>query len=481
MAVSSTNSSSAPGSSSIDVAGIVEQLMSVENRPLDRIKSQIEQKKLVISDLGTIRSKVATFQDALKVLENPTNFNNSSASSSDSTVVSATANNAAVKGNHSVTVTSLATATRNTISGYASSVASATVDADAGFAITVAGITFDTKGNKTQSVAGVLTTTANAVTVLGGNPTITDLKNWINGLGADVSASIAQTTSSTDWVLMIQGTKTGLENAVTFSGLTGLTAPTTLTNTSDTVAANASFTVNSTSFSRASNTVKDVIDGITLNLNKASGTTQTISVTRGNDISSETINTLVVAYNDVMNTYKAMTANSSNSDKPGNFANAPSTLSFINQIKEGFARGISYVSNGTRQTMSLSAMGIDLQLDGTAKFNSTSFANASAAGLRDILASGVTTGYVSSTSNLNAFINAQVKTGGLLSGQINSETDAVRTLTKRQDDIQIRLNSIQNNLIAQYSALNALLFQLSSTSNSLTSALDALTNSQKNN
>jgi flagellar hook-associated protein 2 len=280
---------------------------------------------------------------------------------------------------------------------------------------------------------------------------------------------------------MIQGTKTGSANAVSFTGLTGLTAPATLTNTPDTVAADASFTVNGTNFSRASNTVTDVIDGITLNLNKASGTAQTISVTRGNDISSETINTLVAAYNDVMNIYKAMTANSSNSDKPGNFANAPSTLSFINQIKEGFARGISYVSNGTRQTMSLSAMGIDLQLDGTAKFNSTSFATASATGLRDILASGVTTGYVSSTSNLNTFISAQVKTGGLLSGQINSETDAVRTLTKRQDDLQIRLNSIQNNLIAQYSALNALLFQLSSTSNSLTSALDALTNSQENN
>ncbi len=479
MAISSTNSNSALGTASIDVAAIVDQLMTVENKPLDRIKSQIEQKKLVISDLGTIRSKVATFQDALKVLENPTNFNNSSAISSDSTILSATANNAAVKGNHSVTVTSLATATRNTISGYASSTASATVDAGTGFAITVAGITYDTKGNKTQSVGGVPTTTANAVTVLGANPTITELKNWINGLGTDVSASVTQTTSSANWVLMIQGTKTGSANAVSFTGLTGL--PATLTNTPDTVAANASFTVNGTNFSRTSNTVTDVIDGLTVTLNKVSATAQTISVGRGTDISSDAINTLIKAYNDVMSTYKTMTANSSNSDKPGNFANAPSTLSFINQIKEGFARGISYVSNGTRQTMSLSAMGIDLQLDGTAKFNSTSFATASASGLRDILALGVTTGYVSSTSNLNTFINAQVKTGGLLNDQINSETTAVNSLTKRQNDLQNRLNSTRNNLIAQYSALNALLFQLSSTSNSLTSALDALTNSQNNN
>jgi flagellar hook-associated protein 2 len=475
MAVSSTSSNSSVGTSSIDVAAIVEQLMTVENKPLEKIKTQIEQKKLVISDLGTIKSKVSTFQDALTVFQTPSTFNNSAASSSDATVVSATASNGAIKGNHSVTVTSLATATRNSVSGYASSTASATVDATNGFAITVAGTTYNTNGNKT--VNGVVT--ANAVTVLGASPTVTDLKNWINGLGVNVSASVVETTGSSNWALMIQGTQTGTTNAVSFTGLTGV--PATLTDTSVTTAANASFVVNGTTFSRASNTVTDVIDGITLSLNKASVTAQTISVGKGTDVSNDAINTLIKAYNDVMSTHKSMTANSANSDKPGNFANSPSTLSFINQIKDSFAKGISYTSNGTLKTMSLSTLGIDLQLDGTAKFNSASFATASATGLRDTLALGVTMGYVSSTSNLNTFLTAQVKTGGALSSQITSETTAMQDLTKRKDNLQIRLNSIQNNLVSQYSALNALLFQLSSTSNSLSSALDALTNSQQNN
>ena len=475
MAVSSTSSSSSAGTSSIDVAAIVEQLMTVENKPLDKIKTQIEQKKLVISDLGTIKSKVATLQDALTFLQTPTTFNNSLASSSDATIVSATASNGAVKANHSVTVTSLATATRNTVTGYASSTASATVDATNGFAITVAGTTYNTNGNKT--VSGVVT--ANAVTVLGASPSITDLKNWINGLGVNVSASVVETTGSSNWALMIQGTQTGTTNAVSYTGLTGV--PATLTDTSVTTAANASFVVNGTTFSRASNAVNDVIDGLTLSLNKASATAQTISVGKGTDVSNDAINTLIKAYNDVMSTYKTMTANSANSDKPGNFANSPSTLSFINQIKDSFAKGISYTANGTLKTMSLSALGIDLQRDGTAKFNSASFATASAAGLRDTLALGVTMGYVSSTSNLNTFLTAQIKTGGALSSQINSETTAVQDLTKRKDNLQIRLNSIKNNLVSQYSSLNALLYQLSSTSNSLTSALDALTNSQQNN
>jgi hypothetical protein len=62
---------SASNTTSIDVAAIVEQLMKVENKPLDAIASKISQQKLVISDLGTIQSKVATFQDALKDFENP--------------------------------------------------------------------------------------------------------------------------------------------------------------------------------------------------------------------------------------------------------------------------------------------------------------------------------------------------------------------------------------------------------------------------
>ena len=472
MAVSSTSSNSSVGTSSIDVAAIVEQLMTVENKPLEKIKTQIEQKKLVISDLGTIKSKVATFQDALTVFQTPSTFNNSAANSSDATVVSATASNGAIKGNHSVTVTSLATATRITIGGYGASTTPVTIDSIAGFSITLAGVVYNSKGTKT------IGSSSTAITALGASPTVTDLKNWINSLGANVSASAVETTAG-NWALLIQGTQTGLANKVEYSGLTLPTPPT--PNPETTMAANASFIVNGTTFSRASNTVTDVIDGLTLSLNKASVTAQTISVTKGADISSEAINTLIAAYNDVMSTHKSMTANSANSDKPGNFANSPSTLSFINQIKDSFSKGISYTSNGTLKTISLSTLGIDLQLDGTAKFNSASFATASAAGLRDTLALGVTMGYVSSTSNLNTFLTAQVKTGGALSSQITSETTAMQDLTKRKDNLQIRLNSIQNNLVSQYSALNALLFQLSSTSNSLTSALDALTNSQQNN
>lgn len=454
--------SSATSTSNIDVAAIVEQLMTVENRPLDVLKAKITQQNTVISDLGVIKGKVSTFQEALRAFQDPTTFNSVSASSTNAAVVGVLASNGAIKGNYSISVNAVALATKATVSGYASATTLAGIDVDAGFAITIGSTTYNTKG------------TPAGTAVIGANPTVTDLKSWINALGEDVSASVVQTTAN-QYSLMIQGTKTGIDNAVTY---TGLTSP----GTVSTIAAqDASFSIDGIAFTRSTNSVSDVLNGVTLNLVKASDTAQTISITKGADVSSAAINTLIKAYNDLMSSYKEMTANSSNSSKPGTFANSPTALSFINQIKASFAKGISYTEGGALKTMSLSTLGIDLQLDGTAKFNSTNYAIASANGLQDVLALGVAAGYIDSSNNLNTFLTAQVKTGGILDLQIQSENDSVRNMTKRQDDLQIRLNSIQNNLISQYSALNALLFQLNNTSTALTSALDALTNSQSNN
>jgi flagellar hook-associated protein 2 len=75
MAVSSTSGSSNSGVATIDVASVVDQLMKVENKPLDVLNGRIDQQKLVISDLGAIKSKISLFQDALKSFQNPNSYN----------------------------------------------------------------------------------------------------------------------------------------------------------------------------------------------------------------------------------------------------------------------------------------------------------------------------------------------------------------------------------------------------------------------
>jgi flagellar capping protein FliD len=81
--------------------------------------------------------------------------------------------------------------------------------------------------------------------------------------------------------------------------------------------------------------------------------------------------------------------------------------------------------------------------------------------------------------SLATFVTDYAGDNGYLASLVTNQTEAGYDLADRQDQIQTRLNGIQNNYINQYSALNALLFQLSSTSASLTSVLDSL-NSNNN-
>jgi flagellar hook-associated protein 2 len=474
MAVSSTSSASSTGTASIDVAGIVAQLMTAENKPLDTLKAKINEQQVVISDLGAVKAKVSSFKDALKVFEDPNSYNNSVASTSDSSVVTATAANGATAGSYKISVEQLAQASKYGIAGFTSSSAAVTLDSTSGFEITVGTTKYSTKGVVT--VNGDVS--SNSVSVLKVNPTVSDLQTWINGLGVAVKASVVQTTASNQWALTIEGTSLGASNAVSYTGLSTGTPNTDAT----VVAQNAKFTVNGIAFERSSNTVNDAVNGLTFSLlgTTSVGTTKTIAVSAGADNSEKVIQDLVTAYNDLVTQYQTLTANSANSKTPGTFANNPTMLSFVGDIKSRFATGFSYgdvdPATGKKPVMSLASLGMDLQLDGTIKYNSLTHMQASANGLQATLAKGVKVGYVSNTNSLMTFVTSETSFSGAISQQIQAQTNSVSDLQKRQDELQNHLNSIQNNYITQYSALNALLFQLSSTSNSLSSALTALTN-----
>ena len=475
MAVSSTNSSTS--TASIDVSGIVQQLMTAENRPLETLKSKITQQQVVISDLGAMKAKVAAFKDALSNFQDPSSYNNMLATSSDSAVLTATAANGALAGSYSVEVTQIASASKHAYSGYSSASHAINVNAANGFEITVGNTKYSTKG--TVTVDGVLS--SNTVSPLKESPTLSDLSTWINALGGNVKSSVVQTTASDQWALTIEGTQTGTANAVTFTGLeTG-----TVNASATTVAQNAQFLVNGISFERSSNTVSDAVNGLTINLlGTTGGANKTIAVSQGADNSEKRITDLVAAYNDLIELYKTLTANSTTSEKPGTFGSSPMMLAFVGDIKNRLATGFAYGTadpvTGKRPTMSLASLGMDLQLDGTIKFNSINHAMARSNGLQAILTKGISVGYNSDSNTLLSFVTSTASFNGTLNKQIEAQNNSVIELRKRQDSLETRLNSIQNNYITQYSALNALLFQLSSTSNSLTSALDTLTNSQKN-
>lgn len=567
--VTSTSSASSSGTASIDVAAVVKELMTVENKPLEAITAKIKTNSLVISDLGIIKTKLVAFSSALSDFESADSYNTTVGSSSDTSIATASSSSGTQTGNYSLTVTTLATPQRYIYAGYTGEDAEITLGNDFDLSI----------GSTTYSNATIKAS-------IGATPTITEIADYINSLGENVSASVVaqdNTGGSQSYVLTIQSTETGTDNAVSLGDIAPLVAESDGVAHS-TVATDAVFDLNGVTYTRSSNSVSDVIDGLAIELVDLGSTV--VKVSQGTDSSETVIKNLITAYNDLMASYKSMTANSSNSDTPGSFASNPTMLSFINEIKAKFAKGVSYGSNYA-DSFSLSYIGIDMQMDGTLEFNADNYDSAIADGLQSILAEGVTVGLstygyeeasvtfralsenetlilggltftagiggatasqvasafangttgrsagdvVSSTvgggaisgtvgnwdigsystsgssavftatsagnvtnlsntgtgsvnisisnDSLATFVTDYAGDNGYLASLVTNQTEAGYDLEDRQNQIQTRLNSIQNNYINQYSALNALLFQLSSTSTSLASVLDSL-NSNNN-
>jgi flagellar hook-associated protein 2 len=236
--------------------------------------------------------------------------------------------------------------------------------------------------------------------------------------------------------------------------------------------------VNGITYTRSSNSINDIIKNVTINLlgntnNLKTSLQSKINIGKGTDNSGTVIQGLISAYNDTVSLYNSLIKNKSSTQSAGNLSTEQSLLSYIRSFKSSFSLGVR-LTNGTK--MSFSEIGIDLQLDGTAKFNAIKYATASGQGLQDKLALGAKVGYVSSTEDLSKNITNVLKTGGTIATQVESKTLGLAGLQKRQSNLENKLILVQQRYTEQYSRLNKLLYELDTQSKSLTSSLTALTN-----
>jgi flagellar capping protein FliD len=155
--------------------------------------------------------------------------------------------------------------------------------------------------------------------------------------------------------------------------------------------------------------------------------------------------------------------------------------SMMRQLMTGFMQPMTNITGGALSGQTdLSAMGLKLLESGNLAVDETLLAAASST-LQTRLSAGIRIGYSSATSSdLASQIGDMILSGGVIQDRIQSETNSQSDLNKRKTNLQEKLISVQARYTAQYASLDALLFKLQGTSDSLKSALDGLTNSQKN-
>ena len=291
-------------SSNIDFAGIIDKLEEAESFQIRRLTTWKTEWTDKITALQTLNAKLTGLKTAAAGMDTPGEFQAKTAASSNSTVVTATAAGSAGAGAHQVLVNQLA---QNEVEVHQGLSAADTVINSSG-AARVFAFTYGTTTVSLSVASGTtLTGLAEAINLSGANPGVTAA---VLDLGAGAGA--------TRYRLLLQGNDSGSANTIaiddaltTLDGTGGTENFESAAFTESQSAQNAQLRVDGVPPSgwieRASNTVADVLPGVTLTLLATSAAPVTVTVTDDPGAAQEKIAGLVESYNEVMAYIKEQT------------------------------------------------------------------------------------------------------------------------------------------------------------------------------
>ena len=282
MATSNIVSSLGAGSG-IDIKKLAEDLVAAERAPRQAlIDKRIERTEARISGYGAVRYAMSALKDAFAGLNEVSDFATVNASSSQAAAVSATATAAAAVGRHTVAVTALATAQRNTSAvGYTSKTAALNGGADFDLTLSVGGGAAQTINVETDTPEGVV--------------------NAINDAKLGLTATLMNVGGTDPWRIVV----TGETGATKYFSLTSASAGLAFSNQVQ-AAGDAALSVNGLAVTRSTNQINDLIDGVTLNLSAQTSGTATLDLSRDTSGVRARVDALVAAYNDLEDTLKVL-------------------------------------------------------------------------------------------------------------------------------------------------------------------------------
>jgi len=356
----------------VDVNSLVSELVSSEGQPVyTQIDNETTAINTKLSGLGTLNSALSTFQSSLQSLETGSVFEADTATSSDPSVLTVTPGSGAVATNTSIVVSQLATAQNSiTTAGFASSSA-------------VVG---------TGTLAFTNPTTGASlfnVTIDSTNNTLTGIANAINSATGNnsVTASIINVNSSTGsglvskLVLTANNSGTANEFAVSESdGGTGLSQIANITSLTN--AADAIISVDGQTATVSSNTVSDVLQGVTLNLQSVSTAAVNVGVSLNTSAISSAVSNFVNAYNSLSYTTQSLGAFGGTSGGTNGplIGDALLELSSM-QIRDQASAVVSSASGGYD---SLAMIGVSINQDGVMSLDSTQLNAALTANIQSV-------------------------------------------------------------------------------------------------
>jgi len=460
--------------SGLDVAGILDKLMAVEERPLTMLREAATTLNTRLSNVGKLQGYFSAMRDKANALTAPTLWGGTTATSSDSASVKVSTGTNAAAGSYAINVQRLAAG--QTVSGAPLASSASTLSEGS--------LTIELGTYGSGSPAADFTAKAGSspvtIDIGAGDTSLAALRDKINAAGAGVVATIVSDASGAR--LSLRSKDTGAENAfrVTVAettndgdaatglsalGYDGTAADSPMARTASAV--NAALSINGIALESASNTLTNVVDGLTVNLLKTTAADVDVSVATDTATVKTAITDFVSAFNTLTSFIKTQTAYNADSKTAGALQGDQSTLALQSQLRAVLNEGSSASSVWSR----LSEIGLALKSDGTLDTASAKLDNAlgNLPELKKLLsADSSTTGGMGFVRRFKNLADAALGTEGVFETRSAGIRASVDRNSKSQDMMQQRLDQTKARLQAQYSALDTKMATLSNLSSYMT-------------
>ena len=444
--------------SGLDIAGIVQSLVAAEGQPVEtRIAQQEARAQAKLSAFGSLKSALSDFRDKLDTMRTLDTFLSRRASSGNEDYFTVSAGTSALPASYDLEVVQLAQAQKLTSGAF--------VDADA------------VVGTGTLTVA--VGSQSMDLEIDGTNNTLAGIRDAINSAtdNPGVSATIVNADSGS--YLIVTGEATGATNSITITqagGDGGLSAleydpGNGLTSMTESIAAqDALIRIDGLDVMSESNTFTGAVQGVTINVQQASGgTTDTLLVENDDRAAKDLVSDFVESYNALVNIFDNLTSYDVENEIAAPLVGDSTLRSIRDQIRREMSIAVQDLD---ASFSSLSEVGIEVQLDGTLNLNDERL---DAVVAEDFVRFGqlfsTTDGFATRLYDLT---DGYLSNEGIIESRTQGLTATIEGFADDRQALNDRLSSLETRLLRQFNALDSLLAQLTSTSNFLTQQLSTL-------
>ncbi len=383
--------------SGLDLQSLVDRLVAAERDP---VVANLARKEAALSaelsGFGLLRSSLADFQGSFSALASRSNFQPRTASSSDSSIFTVSADSGAAEQSAQIEVTQTARAHGLATAAYSDENA---VIGTGTLTVRFGTTSYDPNTDTYSSFTLNPDIPSQTLTIDSSNNTLSGLRDYINQNDFGFQASIVNDGTGYRLVLSadatgaassleITVTDTGDGNDTDTSGLSALAFNSAATNLEQTQAArDAILKVNGLTVTRSSNTISDLFDGVTLTLQKeAPGSLETLVVSRNDAAIQNSIQDFVDKYNSLVATINQLTAYNADTGEAGTLIGDTGVRNVSTRLSSLL---IDLVPGLDGPYRALSDIGITTQSDGTLAIDTSRLSDAiknNAAAVTDLFA-----------------------------------------------------------------------------------------------